>query len=189
MSTTPVCITKFATHDNLVLIIPLPRPTQQSISDWKFFLIKPLRPPAFEIQLLHSIILQKRNNQKYQYILLLIGGDGVWKTNNLPSHYHSNRLFLAASRFRPRDQGPRGVVSSCLSRIWGFLVLGCVDSVGNSISEHLLVVVVFVFVFVHYCLFRKSHLFVLMSIYTKFFGGGGRRDGWNGYVHTGVKIK
>lgn len=48
-------------------------------------------------------------------------------------------------------------------------MLGCVDSVGNSISEHLLVVVVFVFVFVHYCLFRKSHLVVLMSTYT---------DGW-----------
>jgi hypothetical protein len=48
-------------------------------------------------------------------------------------------------------------------------VLGCGDNAGNSISGHLLVVVVFVFVFVHYCLFRKPHLFVLMSTYT---------DGW-----------
>lgn len=46
-------------------------------------------------------------------------------------------------------------------------MLGCGDSVGSNISGHLLVVVVFLFV--HYCLFRKSHLFVLMSIYT---------DGW-----------
>lgn len=71
-------------------------------------------------------------------------------------------------------------------------MLGCVDSADSTISEHLLVVVVFVFLFVHYCLFRKSHLFVLMSIYTKFFGGGGKEGWMDGkwvYIHTGVKIK
>lgn len=50
-------------------------------------------------------------------------------------------------------------------------MLGCVDSAGSTISVRLLAVVLFVFVFVRYCLFRKSHLFVLMSIYTNYLEG------------------